>query len=1426
MTTGTGSISQTGSTTTINQSSQNLSINWQSFNLAANQTVHFIQPNATAVVLNRVTGQDPSQILGTLNANGQVFILNPNGVLFGASAQVNVAGLVAATQSLGDSSFLAGNYQFSGTPGSSASVVNQGTLNAAAGGYIALLAPQVTNAGSISARQGSVLLAAGDQVTVQLHNGSLLGYSIDQGAFNALVNNQQLIVADGGQVVLAAQAAPAADALAAAVVNNSGIVEARTLQNVGGVIRLLGDMHNGSVSVGGTLDASAPDGGNGGTIETSAAHVTVASDAHITTLAHSGANGSWLIDPVDFTVAASGGDMTGATLSNNLAGGNVTIQSSSGSSGSSGNININDSVSWSANTLSLVAQNNININTTMNGSGSASLALQYGQGAVAAGNTSTYNINAAVNLPAGIHFSTQLGSNGTSTSYTVITALGAPGSTTGTDLQGVSGAAAGNYALGANIDAAATASWNSGAGFTSLSNFSGIFDGLGHTISNLNISTSGNSTGLFGSTSLNSLVQNVGLVAASIGGGQYTGALVGLAYGNVANSYASGNVSGAYYTGGLVGFTTGNISNSYATASVASTGNYIGGLAGYSSASISNSYATGSVQGTSYVGGLAGFADSSGSISNSYATGSVQGTSYVGGLAGKTYGAVTADYASGPVGCSTTWAGGLVGYEYSGNISNSYATGSVAVTGIGGRYAGGLVGAAYGSISTSYASGNVSSPNYAGGLAGYNGSNIGNSYATGAVSASSYSGGLVGWNNGVVGTSYATGGATGTPSYGLAGLNTGSIANSVWNSALNTAGASGGTLTNVVGLSGADLQTQANYTSATTANGNVSLGWDFNTVWAMVNGQTNPLLRALTTPLVITVNSVSTTYDGQAYAGTPTVRYSITPNFSLLSGTLTFSGPGTGLGGTDINVGSYTINASGLTALPTNYLISYVSGTLTINPANLTVSTSNVGKTYDGGLSANGTPIAVLGTLFGSDFLSGGTYAFNDKNVGSGNKTVTVTNVTVNDGNGGANYTVNYVNNTTSTITPRALTVSATGTNKVYDGTLSDTVTLSDNRIGGDVLTVSDASASFANKNVGNGKTVSVSGISVSGPDAANYTVNTSATTTATITPATLNVTATGVNKVYDGTVSASVTFSDNALGSDVVAVSANSATFADKNVGTGKPVSVSGITITGPDAGNYTCNSTATTSANITPLALVINAMGDSKVYDGTVNATGTLTDNHIATDDVTVNDGSAVFADKNVGNGKTVDITGITLSGADAGNYSYSSSATASANISPKALVLSGITAASKNYDGSTAATVSTANLAVAGLVNGDAVTVSSTGQFTDPNPGTNKTVLLSSTLGGAEAYDYFASGQTSTTASIIYTGLPQAVQTAINNLGALPPGGTRNDPAPARPQPPQQPGLSSGAAVAFANISVVNGGILLPDNALAIEPGPEHP
>jgi large exoprotein involved in heme utilization and adhesion len=350
-----------------------------------------------------VIGNEQSIINGAINANGQVFIVNSAGVLFGKGSQVNVGGIVASTLDISNSDFMAGNYKFSGT--SNASVVNQGRIRAhgggEGGGYVALLGKTVSNEGMIAARLGTVAMAAGEKITLNFGGDSLVDVTIDKGTLNALVQSKRAIIANGGQVIMTARAA---DQVLSAQVNNSGVIQARTMaalkggSNGGGTVRI-GKIkllaHGGTTNVSGKLDASAPKGGNGGFIETSGDHVKVADGAVVTTLAPSGSTGTWLIDPTDFNIVAGNAAQTtsgigSGTLASILASTNFAVMTVAGGT-ENGDINVNAAVSWSANTtLTLTAANNININQAITATGaSAGLALNAGR---------NINVNNAVRL--------------------------------------------------------------------------------------------------------------------------------------------------------------------------------------------------------------------------------------------------------------------------------------------------------------------------------------------------------------------------------------------------------------------------------------------------------------------------------------------------------------------------------------------------------------------------------------------------------------------------------------------------------------------------------------------------------------------------------------------------------------------------------------------------------------------------------------------------------------------------------------------------------------------------------------------------------------------------------------------------------------------------------------------------------------------
>ncbi|PPD57179.1 MAG: hypothetical protein CTY10_00385, partial [Methylotenera sp.] len=231
---GQSAITQNGNQLNIVQGSQKSIINWQSYNIGSNAEVNYIQNNANAISLNRVITGDPSAIFGKLNANGQVWLINPNGVLFGKGAQVNVGGLLASTLNIADDDFLGGQYQFTGSNGS---VINLGAITASQGGYVAMLAPEVRNEGVISAMQGTVALAAGNAITLDFNGNGLINVQVDSASVNTLVENKHLIQVGGGQVLMSTKAA---DGLITSVINNSGKIEANSMVNDGGVIRLTG----------------------------------------------------------------------------------------------------------------------------------------------------------------------------------------------------------------------------------------------------------------------------------------------------------------------------------------------------------------------------------------------------------------------------------------------------------------------------------------------------------------------------------------------------------------------------------------------------------------------------------------------------------------------------------------------------------------------------------------------------------------------------------------------------------------------------------------------------------------------------------------------------------------------------------------------------------------------------------------------------------------------------------------------------------------------------------------------------------------------------------------------------------------------------------------------------------------------------------
>ena len=289
VTSGSATITSSGAgSLLITQSSQNAILNWQSFNIGAAESVRFAQPSSNSVAINRVLGSDPSQILGNLSANGKVFLVNPNGILFGKGASVNVGGLVASALDLTEADLTTGRYRFGGTGGE---VTNLGSIYAEPGGSVALLGARVGNAGTISANLGSVAIAAGNAATVDVPIDGLIQVTIDKSAAHALASNGGLIQADGGAVFITAHAK---DALLDTVVNNQGIVQANSVGYRNGRIVLDGG-DSGLVNVGGSLRTTGTTPStSGGTIVASGDKILVADHAQLVATGASGGGGIYV----------------------------------------------------------------------------------------------------------------------------------------------------------------------------------------------------------------------------------------------------------------------------------------------------------------------------------------------------------------------------------------------------------------------------------------------------------------------------------------------------------------------------------------------------------------------------------------------------------------------------------------------------------------------------------------------------------------------------------------------------------------------------------------------------------------------------------------------------------------------------------------------------------------------------------------------------------------------------------------------------------------------------------------------------------------------------------------------------------------------------------------------------------------------------
>src|SRR6185312_3739397 len=847
--------------TLIKQSTKKSIINWNSYKVLKGESVIYQEPNSNSISLNRVLGGQAASILGKIQSNGQVWLVDPNGVLFGKGSTVNAAGLLATTADIANSDFMSGKYQFgTASPNAAAGVANYGTINTQ-GGSTVLAAPNVDNEGTINAKLGTVAVGAGKTFAVDFDGDNLLSFAVTAPAANAQIKNAGTIAADGGTVQLTARSV---GNIVDNVINTTGIVQANSVSIKNGTVILDGGA-SGTVSVGGTVSAQGlTPGSTGGTVQVTGANIDLTIGANINASGQAGGGLVLIVGnfhgagplPNAQSVTIAQGATINADATDNGNGGQVavgsqqhntfngTITARGGPNGGNGGY-----VETSSAADLTIGTGTVNTLAPMGATGTWLLdpSNLY---VTADGTAPSSDPNASVVSVATLE--TALLFN----DVTLATSVGGSSCTNVTCAAGSATNQAGDITVASNV------TWATGNTLT-LSAYNNIninaaivVTGAGGLVLNVNNSGTANPNAavnfLLGSVQFTNEGANPTL---SIGSGvlanvqPYTlvfttaelqninanlSGLYALAQPLDATAVASWTPLGTDGAGnpqnsgnGFTGIFNG-LGNTIANLTINNPSAYVG-LFGYvgTGGTVQNvGLVGGSTTGGGFTGALAGY--NAGTLTNVYATGAVSGDNNasggVGGLVGFNAGSISRAFATGDVayisGANDNY-GGLVGQNSGGSISESYSTGSVT----GGDWEnGGLVGYNNngGTITNSYATGAVSAgfDGDAGGLFGGNyQATITSSYATGAVSdgAGRYLGALVGWDNdgASIVTSYATG--TVNASLGLlSGRENGTV--DEFSTVLNTVG---------------DLASA------------MPAGFS-PTVWGNVNNQTTPYLLNLT----------------------------------------------------------------------------------------------------------------------------------------------------------------------------------------------------------------------------------------------------------------------------------------------------------------------------------------------------------------------------------------------------------------------------------------------------------------------------------------------------------------------------------------------------------------------------------------------------
>ena len=1010
----------TGNSLTINQGSSKAIVDWNSFSVGGNASVNFVQPNSSAAILNRVTGSTPSTIAGQINANGQVFLVNPNGIAITPTGSVQVGGgFVASTLDIGNADFNAGRLNFTGR-GASAAVSNAGSISGAPGSFVGLIGGSVSNSGIISVPLGKVGLGAGEKVTLDPTGDGFLQVTVPTGATTAngqaLIDVAGRIRASGGSVVIKAATAQQA---VRDVVNVSGSVSARSVRGRTGNIVLGGG--SGMVTVSGRLAANGGTRSRGGTVVVTGGKVALTSTAKVTANGSSG--GTVLIggdvrggtDPsvklvnAPVSTAQTTSIAQGATISANgtsADGGNVVVWSDTqtdfrgsiaatgGSAGKGGAVEVS-----SHGVLGF--RGGVDVTATSGKTGT--LLLDPFDVTISAGSDTNISNFANIYSPTGnssVLSVTTLQTALATANITVIT--GFSGSQSGnitvadaltwSSSNSLTLTAAGAIAINAPITASSGAlTLSAGAPSTAITataaisvgsltisqgawsqntaNLPGLHAGSFSISSNASFLRAAGGSGTVGSPYLLTDIYGVQGIGSSA---TYLGSSYKLANdvdASVTSAWNGGlgfnpiGTQGFFLSGGYTGTFDGNnyaISNLFINRGSSDSV----GLFGYTSgATIQNlnllnaNVTGGSLGGLAHGSGtLVGVADNASTIRNVVVTGAMTGSAAAGG--------------------TDCCIGGIVGVLNSGSVLQNSAA-AVNVSSAVGRV-GGAVGSLEvgGTIQGVSASGSVFAPGqtYVGGLVGSATSNVSNSYATGAVTGGSNVGGFVGFVSfGTISSSYSTGAVSG--GFGFAGGGNFGFANFIndyWNT--QTSGQATDGVFGTTGLTTAQMLSQASFS-----------GFDFAGTWFQTAGY-YPTLRGTTTILGAAPGAtggnltISSAADTVLTSATTTTNINTTSLQNLL-----------GVGNVLVSTTSGTLDVNNDVTWGSSSLRLASSGALT-TVANLTSgSGGNLGLTSSA-ISINGSSINLGGALSATANASGAATAVNFSNatlsVGPGSSTI------------------------------------------------------------------------------------------------------------------------------------------------------------------------------------------------------------------------------------------------------------------------------------------------------------------------------------------------------------------------------------------------------------------------------------------------------